>query len=266
MYINEQRMNETMLKLERTDGIFQQLRIKKAVRVNQLAKEYFVSPSTIRRDLEILEKEGLIRRTYGGAVLIEHPSSEIPYFIRKNENQVAKDIMCELAADLVAEDQFVFLDVTSTAAFMVPHLASKANLKILTNSAQIALDCLEQLPSARIYCTGGWMSSFSRGFIGESARQRIAEFRTDLLFFSARYISLEDGITDVNEEDVYLKREMIKNTRKVVLLCDDSKFDRTSYRKVCDFSEVDYLVTNQRPSDQWIHHLEAQDVEVIYPE
>ena len=175
-----------MLNIERVDYILQELRERKAVYVNQLAEKYYVSPSTIRRDLSELEKKGLIRRTYGGAVLIEHPSTEIPFFVRQNENRNAKDLICELAADLVLEDQFIFLDATSSAAYMVRHLQGKANLKILTTSAQIALDCLDQLPTAQIYCTGGWMSSFSRGFIGETARQRIAEFRTDLLFFSAR--------------------------------------------------------------------------------
>lgn len=255
-----------MLHLERIDYILQELREKKAVYVNQLAEKYYVSPSTIRRDLDILEKQGLIRRTYGGALLIEHPASEIPFFVRKNQNQSAKDIICELAADLVTEDQFVFLDSTSSASFMVRYLQGKANLKILTNSAQIALDCLDKLPSAQIFCTGGWMSSFSRGFTGETARQRIAEFHTDVLFFSARYISLENGITDVNEEDVYLKQQMLRGTRKAVFLCDNTKFDKTSYRLVCNIEDIDYLVTNERPSDKWLNHLESSGVEVIFPE
>lgn len=263
---NEHQEAAKMLNIERLDYIMAELKEKKAVYVNQLAEKYYVSPSTIRRDLDILEKKGLIRRTYGGAVLIEHPSSEIPYFIRRSENQGAKDIICELAADLVREDQFVFLDSTSSAAFMVRHLQGKANLKILTNSAQIALDCLDKLPSAQIFCTGGWMSSFSRGFVGETARQRIAEFHTDILFFSARSISLEDGITDVNEEDIYLKQQMIKGTRKSVFLCDHTKFDRTSYRLVCEIGDIDCLVTNQRPSDLWLSRLESAGVEVIYPE
>lgn len=255
-----------MLNLERLEYILQELKQKKAVYVNQLAAKYFVSPSTIRRDLDLLEKEGLLRRTYGGAMLIEHQSSEIPYFVRKSENQTAKNLICELAADLVAEDQFIFLDVTSSVAFMVPHLKNKANLKVLTNSAQIALDCLDQLHSAHIFCTGGWMSSFSRGFVGETARQRIAEFHTDLAFFSARSISLEHGITDVNEEDVYLKQQMIKGSRAAVFLCDSTKFDKTSYRQVCKIEDIDYLVTNERPSAQWLEHLETLGVEVIYPE
>ena len=110
------------------------------------------------------------------------------------------------------------------------------------------------------------MSTFSRGFVGETARQRIAEFHTDLLFFSARSISLEDGITDVNEEDIYLKQQMIKGTRKAVFLCDHTKFDKTSYRLVCNIEDIDYLVTNQRPSDLWLSRLESSGVEVIFPE
>lgn len=255
-----------MLNLERIEYILQELRIKKAVYVSQLAEKYYVSPSTIRRDLSALEKEGLIRRTYGGAVLIEHPGSEIPFFVRQRERQEAKDIIGELASDLVTEDQFIFLDSTSSASFLVRHLQNKANLKVLTNSAQIALDCLDQLHSAQIFCTGGWMSTYSRGFAGESARRRIAEFRTDLLFFSARSISLENGISDVNEEDVYLKQQMLEQTAKSVFLCDSSKFDNTSYRRVCDVGAIDYLITNQRPSEQWMTHLERAGVEVIFPE
>ena len=110
------------------------------------------------------------------------------------------------------------------------------------------------------------MSSFSRGFIGETARQRISEFRTDLLFFSARSISLENHITDVNEEDIYLKQQMIKGARKSVFLCDHSKFDKTSYRLVCEVADIDYLVTDQRPSDLWLYRLESSGVEAIYPE
>lgn len=255
-----------MLNLERIDLIRKEVQQKKAVTVKNLAEKYFVSPSTIRRDLDVLEREGLIRRTYGGAVLLIHPSNEIPYSIRTNENTAAKNIIGELAADLIVENQFIALDTTSTVAFMLPHLRHKANLKILTNSAQITLECVDTLPSARVFCTGGWMNKFSLGFEGETTRQRIAEYHTDVLFFSARYVSLETGITDVNEEDVYLKQQMIRNSRKVVFLCDHTKFDHTSYRLICGIEDIDYLVTDKRPADIWLTNLESAGVEVIFPE
>lgn len=252
--------------IDRVELIREELKTKKVVYVHHLADKLYVSRSTIRRDLAQLEQEGLVRRFYGGAKLIEHPSNEIPFFMRKERNRAAKEIIAELATDLVTDNQFVALDTTSTVAYLPRYLQDKENLKILTNSAQLALDCLDQLHSARIFCTGGWMSSFSRGFIGETTRLRISEYRTDILFFSARSISLEEGVTDVNEEDAYLKQQMIRGTRKSVFLCDHTKFDEISYRLVCPVQDLDYLVTDQRPSDKWLHHLESAGVEVIFPE
>ncbi len=254
-----------MLNIERVDYIMQELREKRTVYVKDLAERYFVSPSTIRRDLNSLEKEGLVRRTYGGAMLVQHESSEIPFFVRQNENKQEKNVMGMLACQLVRNDQFIFLDSTSTVAHMVKYLRGKESLKVLTTSAEIALDCLDSL-SAQVYCTGGWMSSFSRGFVGEAARKRIAEFRPDLLFFSARSLSLEDGITDVNEEDVYMKQQMLRSCREVVFLCDKTKFDKTSYRIICDICKIDYLVTNEKPSELWLRRLADSGVKLIYPD
>jgi len=247
------------------DYILQELRERKFVRVDELAEKYYVSPSTIRRDLNALAQEGLVRRIYGGAALIEHPSSEIPFQVRKSERQTEKDIICQLAAEMIRDDQFIFIDATSTAAYLVRHLKGKKNLKIMTNSAQIALDCIDQLASAKVYCTGGWMNAFLRGFVGEAARQRIAEFRPDILFFSARSLSLEDGITDVNEEDVFMKQQMLRSCRKAVFLCDHSKFDKTSYRVICDYDAIDCFITDKRPSDLWLHRLESAGVDVLFP-
>ena len=254
-----------MLNIERVDDILKELRLKKAVLVSQLSRQYGVSPSTIRRDFAELEKEGLLRRTYGGAMLIEHQTSEIPYTIRTFENKAEKNIIGKLAAKLVRDDMHISLDCTSTVAHMVRFLGKKNNLKILTNSAQLALDCLDNIPGAQICCTGGWLNNFARGFTGEAARQRVADFTCDVLFFSARSISMESGVTDVNEEDVCIKKQMLKSARKAVFLCDSSKFDRTSFRWFCGIDEIDCLVTNEKPSEKWLEVLSKANVKVIYP-
>lgn len=254
-----------MLNIERVDYILNELRQKKAVLVSDLAKRYNVSPSTIRRDFADLEKEGILRRTYGGAVLVDQQGSEIPYAVRTYENKSEKSIIGKLAARLVRDEMYIILDGTSTTAHMIKYLQKKNDLKVITNSAQISLDCLDTLPAARILCTGGWMNGFHRSFVGESARQRLADFSCDLLFFSGRSISLDAGVTDVNDDDVYIKQQMIKSSRKVVYLCDNTKFDRVSYRRVCGLDALDCLVTNVRPSDEWMQALEKAKVKVIYP-
>jgi DeoR/GlpR family transcriptional regulator of sugar metabolism len=108
------------------------------------------------------------------------------------------------------------------------------------------------------------MNAFQRGFVGEAARQRIIEFRPDLLFFSARAISLNDGITDVNEEDVYMKQQMLKSCRKNVFLSDSSKFDQVSYRVICGLENIDWIITNQQPSEKWLRHLKSSGVKILY--
>lgn len=254
-----------MLNIQRMDDILKELKQKKAVMVSQLAKQFGTSPSTIRRDLAQLEKEGLLRRTYGGAMLAQHPATEVPYAVRTFENKAEKNIIGRLAARLVKDDMHISLDCTSTVAHMVRFLNKKSSLIILTNSAQLALDCLDSLPTAQICCTGGWLSSFARGFTGEAARARVADFTSDVLFFSARSISLQSGITDVNEEDVCIKKQMLKCARKAVFLCDSTKFDRTSYRVFCGLNEIDCLVTDRKPSQVWLEALQKANVKVIYP-
>lgn len=164
-----------MLNIQRLDYILKELRDKKTVYVADLAERYYVSPSTIRRDLASLEREGIVRRIYGGAVLIERDTSEIPYLIRQNERQQEKDTLCALAAELVQDDMMIYLDHTSTAVNMVKFLVSKKNLKILTTSLQAAASCLDSL-SASVYCTGGWLNPKLRGFTSEAARRQLACF------------------------------------------------------------------------------------------
>ena len=253
-----------MLNLERMEYVWKEIQEKKTVYVDQLAKKYYVSPSTIRRDLGELEKQGLIRRTYGGGILVEKESSEIPYQVRKNEKRDAKDAISRLGADLVGDGMYISMDTTTTVASIVRHLQSKTDLKIITTSAQTALECLDHL-TAQIYCTGGWMSSISRGFTGEAARSRLEEFYTDFLFLSGRSVSMDKCLMDVNEEDVFLKQTMIKNTRHTVLLCDSSKMNTYSYRQVCNWSQIEYMITEKKPSEDWLSTLSEFGVKVLYP-
>ncbi len=254
-----------MLNLERVEYIIRELREKKAVLVSDLSKQYNVSPSTIRRDFTQLEAEGMLRRTYGGAVLIEQHNTEIPYAVRSYENKGAKNIIGKMAAALVKDDMFILLDGTSTTASMIKHLKNKNNLKVVTNSAQAALDCLDTLPSAEICCTGGWMNTFNRSFLGSAAQERLTSFTCDFLFFSARSLSMEKGITEVNDEDASMKMQMLKSCRRAVFLCDSTKFDLVSYLHVCDISKIDCVITNEKPSSQWISFFQKERVKLIYP-
>jgi len=104
----------------------------------------------------------------------------------------------------------------------------------------------------KVYCTGGRLRENSLSFVGETSERFIENYFADIVFFSCRSISIQYGIFDSNEQESSLRRIMMKNSKKSVLLCDPTKFDKVSFSKVCDFTKIDYLITDAKPSDEWL--------------
>lgn len=253
-----------MLGFERMNYIMRELELNKSVTINELAEKYNVSPSTIRRNLNELAREGIVKRTYGGAVLLDRQGHEIPYQIREVENPNEKLIIAELAAKFVRDDSCIFMDSTSTVRNLIRFLTEKKNLKIITNSILVTTEALQTL-DAQIYCTGGWAHGMSMGFVGEDCRRQALGFYVDTLFMSVYAVDLKKGVTGVNEDNTFLRRELIKNSQKTILLVDHSKLGRVAYRKICDLKDIDYIITDRKPSAEWISKLQEENVELIYP-
>lgn len=252
-----------MLNMERVQYIMDALRESRVVYVKELAQRFYLSESTIRRDLVMLEKEGLIRRLYGGAMLLDRTVSEIPYAVRTATDIPEKSQIGKLAAQLVKDEMTIFMDTSSTIGEMVQYLKKKRNLRIITNSAYLSLRVSEFL-DAEIICLGGRMNSYSKGFVGENAVRGAEAWYADFCFISSRCLSMENGCTDNNDDEVHVKRAMLEHSKHVAFLYDSSKFDTTSVRNMARLNELDYLVTERKPSDKWIQVLEANGVQLLW--
>ncbi len=114
-----------LLPLERRQQILDLIKKRKSITVAHLSKTFYVSEATIRRDLNKLEKENLIKRSYGGAVLVDGLNAEIPLSVRVSEQKSAKDIIGKLASQLVKDGDIIIVDSSSTTLKMIPYLASK---------------------------------------------------------------------------------------------------------------------------------------------
>ena len=145
-----------MLALERRNLILEKLQAEKKVVVSELSQLYGVSEETIRRDLDKLEKEGLATKSYGGAVIKEDVSIDLPFNIRKNQNVSGKQKMAEITASLVQEGDHIFLDASTTAVFVAKALKEKERLTVITNSMEILLE-LSDVSGWNIISTGGVM-------------------------------------------------------------------------------------------------------------
>jgi len=229
----------TLLQPERQKQILALLERKPAWRVGQLATALHTSEATVRRDLAALESKGLVRRVYGG-VMLEH--EEVPADIRRTEHAAAKEEIAAAAAALLEEGQTVYLDASSTASYLLPHLARFHGLTVITNSHR----AVEQLADSKlcVLSTGGTLVRRNMAYVGRVAEATLERFCPDLAFFSAQSVSEDGEITDDSEEETALRRVAMRRARKRVFLCDASKVGKHAFYVLGKLCEMDEIITD----------------------
>lgn len=246
----------------RQDAILKIIKQEKSVSVKDLAKFFYINEATIRRDFNILESTKLIKRIHGGAVLIEGLDSEIPLLLRETANHIAKNKMGLIASKYINDGDTIFLDSSSSISFIIPHILNKKGLKIITNGAKtIAL--LAKLNGCEICCTGGKLRENSLSFIGLHANNFLENYYIDKCFFSCRGVSIERGITELNQEEAELRKIVIRNSRKKFLLADNTKFDAISYYKLAPLDSISAIITDTPLNSGWEDILKECGTELI---
>ena len=213
------------------------------ITVYELAKSLSVSEPTVRRDLTELERCGFIEKFYGGAKLLHGAAdSEIPFLFRSNEKSAAKVEMGRRAAELVRDGMVVMLDGSTSAYNIVPYLAPRKDLIVVTSGAKTAVALAEL--NIRTFCTGGQMITHSFSYVGEQAENFVRQFNADILFFSCRGLTLDGKMTDVSIEESNLRRVMALHSKRKILLCDSGKLGKTYLYNQGDAHEVDMIISN----------------------
>ena len=252
-----------MLAIERRREILARLTANGKVIVSELAKDFEVTEETIRRDLDKLDKEGLASKTYGGAVSKLNASVDLPYNIREGVNVVQKQQIAQLIADLIEDGQRVMIDSSSTALYAIKKIKEKSNLTIITNSVKVLLELADK-PDWTVLSTGGILKKNALALMGSSAEKMINSYHVDIAICSCKGLDMELGVTDSNENDSLIKQAMFHSAEKRILALDSEKFDKKSFVKVCDFSDVDLIVTDTAPTEKWIGFCEEKNITLVY--
>ncbi|MBE7067752.1 MAG: DeoR/GlpR transcriptional regulator [Clostridiales bacterium] len=211
--------------------------------IEELANRLFVSPSTIRRKLNDLQKKGLITRTHGGAQLNDDNNFFPSFTFRVHENSYEKKKIALSAIKLIKNGDLIFLDGTTSSFFIAEYLSEFKNIRVITNG----IDTLSLLAKNNIsaYSTGGCIQDVNRSvLVGHYAEEMIGNFHADIAFFSARSVTNDGEIYDCFEEENVIRKAMIKHATKKVFLCDTTKFGKTSLFHLCSLNDIDYIVTN----------------------
>ena len=254
-----------MLAIERRNSILEKLQAERRVVVSELSILYDVSEETIRRDLEKLENEGYVIKSYGGAVLNENANLDLPFNIRKNKNVVGKQKIADLISQTIYDGDYIFLDASSTAVAIAKNKKKKKGLTIITNSLEIAIELLD-VPDCKVISTVGEIVSTAFGLVGHVTDKTIRSYYVDKTVVSSKGLDIDKGFTDSDERHANNKRSMLESARVKILAVDSSKFDRVSFAKIGDLRDITMIVTDTKPEDKWLKKFAEFNVECIYPE
>lgn len=214
------------------------------LKVTDLARQYNLSASTVRRKLDELEKDGLITRTHGGVKSVEDDLTVTSFATRVHTNVAEKRRIALKAIKLIREGDVIFLDASSTTYFLTEYLNEFSKIKVITNG----IDTLAALAAKGIsaYSTGGKVSRESPSvLVGQFARNAVYGVHADVAFFSVHGINENGEIFDTNQSCNEITSCMIKCSDKVVCLCDNTKIGKSGAFKVCDVSDVNYVVCDR---------------------
>ena len=252
-----------MLAIERRREILERMKLDGKVIVSELARDFEVTEETIRRDLDRLDKEGLVSKTYGGAVAKQNPTLDLPYDVRQGVNVAQKQIIAEKLARLIRDGERVMLDSSSTALYVVRKLKDRKNLTIITNSVKILIE-LSDKSDWTVLSTGGVLKQNALSLGGSSAEKMIHSYHVDTAICSCKGLDMQLGIMDSNEQDSLIKQAMLDSAERRILALDAEKFDKKSFVKVCGLRDVDLIVTDRAPSAEWRRFCFERGIDVLY--
>jgi DeoR/GlpR family transcriptional regulator of sugar metabolism len=251
-----------MLAAKRRNLIVEDINRNNSIVVSDLSSAFFVSEETIRRDLDKLQKQGYLIRTYGGAVLPDDGRTDLPARIREGLNTQAKIRIAKKAAGLINDGDCIFIDASSSSYFLSKEIKHK-RVTVITNAANVIME-LSSESSAEVISTGGKMYPDHLAFFGPLAQRAIEQLNAGRLFFSCKGISMGSGLTDSDELVSESHKMMMRRSKETILLCDSSKFDRTSFISTAALNEIDRIITEEKLPDVWEDALKASGTELIY--
>jgi DeoR family fructose operon transcriptional repressor len=238
----------------------EEIRTKGSVRISELMKMLTASESTIRRDLEELERQGLIKRVHGGAVLLQHMTYEPSNLDKSVMFAEAKEKIGRLAASLVEEHTSLIIDAGTTTAALARHLQTP-HLRVITNGLNVAE--ILRGKQYNVLVTGGVLKANTQAMVGELTLELLSRFHVDICFLGINALSQEEGLTTPDLQEAFVKQAMIRAARKVVLLIDSSKFGKVTLSHVAGIREIDIVITDEGISNEDRSWLEENGVTVM---
>ncbi|CAN5785165.1 DeoR/GlpR family DNA-binding transcription regulator [soil metagenome] len=232
-----------------------------AARVEDLSTALGVSVATVRRDLDELQENGVLRRVHGGAVAVDKRRVEGRFEAKAGAHAEEKRRIADCAARLVEPGESVYLDSGSTCLELARLLAERGDLTVVTNSLPAAVELSGRGP--RVVVIGGELRPLSQALVGPLSRPLLDHVYVDRAFMGTFGLSLEAGLTTTDPSEALTKEAILGRARQVVLLADRSKLGTRAFAHAGRLDQVTVLITDQPLDDQAAAAFERAGVEVL---
>lgn len=252
-----------MIPKERQEHIKSIVLQKKSVQVSKLAEELDVSEETIRRDLSDLEKEGIIKKVHGGAILSHRVQAKVDNTILKKIFVENKKNIATQAIKMIGPGDSIFLD-SSTTSLALAEAIKDMEITVLTNSIDITHRLSKKDCKVTVLCAGGRLHKARGCFVGGQTQKFLEHYSFDKAFFSCKSLDLTAGVTDSDDAEAEIKKVALRNSRHRILLADHSKFGRVSFARICHIHELTQLITDKPLDNEWTEALEDRGVNYEY--
>lgn len=247
---------------ERQIKIVEYLEATRHISVNELSEKLNVSVVTIRKDLTLLEQEGYLHRTHGGA------SKQVRYVFDQTISQKEalhveeKMKITTKALDYIKEGDFIILSSGTTIHLLAQKLPDYKNLTVLTPSLRVALDVCKHQNINTIHL-GGEVRKNSTSTIGALAEETLSNFSCTTLFLGVEGVDLDFGISTTNAGEAHLNRKMLDRVDQIIVLADSSKVHKRGFGFICNIEKIDILITDDKIEADFVEELEKRGVEVV---
>jgi DeoR family transcriptional regulator, fructose operon transcriptional repressor len=254
---------ENTLPAKRHLELVELIRARGQMTVNELSNRFGVSGDTVRRDLDFLANQGLVKRTHGGAVAMDNLVQQDSTFMQRMNTRVpAKERIARAACQLITDGETLLLNGGSTTRFFAVELSARRNLTIVTNNLTIPA-ALAPESIRDIYVLGGQYKGDAQVTVGPVGFVSAASIKVDSAVIGVGGISVEDGLSTTVLEEASMILAMINAARRTIVLADASKLGHSSFAQIVPLDRIDILVTDEAPSDDLARAFREAGVELM---
>ena len=249
------------MKLERRAQSAELIQKQRTSNNAELMERFGISIETVRRDLDALERQGVLRKVYGGAVVNVSLNEEPEYARRSQMNADQKNAIAQEAVKLIHPGDTVFLGVGTTVQAMAQYMKPIGQLTVFTNALRTAV-ALSELPDCNVILLGGQLRSKELTLSGFPAEENLVHFNIDKAFIGIGGIT-EDGVTDFHIGEAQLHRQLVLRARQSIALADSSKLGIRALNNVCSLQQLSHVITDSDARKQTVSALKAAGANII---